>query len=210
MANYTPLQLSDFPWIVSIDTLREQDLLPRFWGIAEQLGAPIPDSLLAALQSLEGTITADWDFRLAAETCFELIDLLNDVAPVGFYFGASDGDGACFGFWVTESWANALDHMNLGECDPSGWAELIADLDSDGIDPETIEDSYQGTAEGWSEERAGADYAQTLADELGLLKAAQWPFSCIDWVDAWRELAMGDGYRLHSIGGGEWLVFRNS
>ncbi len=209
--NYSPQQLSEFPWIASSGTLREEDLLPRFWGIADQIGATIPDTLLARLQCLVGedSSEADWDSELATHACFELIEFLCDAAPAGFYFGASDGDGACFGFWVTEAWANALDHMGLGNCDPAGWAELIAELESDGINPENIEDSYEGTAEGWSEERAGADYAQTLVDELGLLKAAEWPFSCIDWAGAWRELEMGDGYRLHSIGAGDWLVFRN-
>ena len=205
--NYSSQQLSEFPWIASSGTLREEDLFPRFWGIAEQIGATIPDTLLASRQRLgEDSI---WDSEEATDACFELIALLCDAAPAGFYFGASEGDGSCFGFWVTEAWASALEYMGLGNYDPVDWAELIADLESDGIDPESIEDSYQGTAEGWSEERAGADYAQTLADELGLLRAAEWPFSCIDWAGAWRELVMGDGYRLHSIGTGDWLVFRN-
>jgi hypothetical protein len=208
---YSSQQLSEFPWIASSGTLREEELLPRFWGVAQQIGATIPDTLLAVLQRLAGEDAqeTDWDSELAAETCFELIALLDNLAPVGFYFGASEGDGACFGFWVTEAWADALDHMGLGDCDPAGWVELIAELEADGIEPDSIEDSYQGTAEGWSEERAGADYAQTLADELGRLSAAEWPFSCIDWAGAWRELEMGDGYRLHSIGAGDWLVFRS-
>jgi hypothetical protein len=206
---YSSQQLSEFPWIASSGTLREEDLLLRFWGVAQQIGATIPDTLLAVLQRLAGEDAqeTDWTPELAAQTCFDLIALLDNLAPVGFYFGASEGDGACFGFWVTEAWADALDHMAVGDCDPAGWVELIAELEADGIEPDSIEDSYQGRAEGWSEERAGADYAQTLADELGRLSAAEWPFSCIDWAAAWRELEMGDGYRLHSIGAGEWLVF---
>ena len=100
---YTSQQLSEFPWIASSDTLREEDLLPRFWGIADQIGATIPDTLLASLQRLVGeeSSEADWDSELAAHACYELIELLCDAAPAGFYFGASEGDGACFGFWVT-------------------------------------------------------------------------------------------------------------
>jgi len=208
---YSSQQLSYFPWIASSGTLREEDLLPRFWGIAEQIGATIPDSLLARLQRLVGEDAqeTDWDSELAAEACFDLIALLDNLAPAGFYFGANEGDGACFGFWATEAWAEALDHMSLGDCDPAGWVELIAELEADGIEPDSIKDSYQGRAEGWSEDRAGADYAMSLANELGLLRAAEWPYSCIDWAGAWEELRMCDGYRLHDIGGGDWLVFRN-
>jgi len=211
---YSSQQLSDFPWIASSGTLREEDLLPRFWGVAEQIGGTIPDSLLATLDRLVGEDAqeTDWDSELAAETCFELIALLGRLAPVGFQFGSNDGDGACFGFWATEAWADALDHMGLGGCDPAGWVELIAELEADGIDPDNIKDIYQGRAEGWTEELAGADYAQTLAEELDRDGDAQWPhtcwpYNCINWPLAWRELRIGDGYRLHSIGAGDWLVF---
>ena len=37
-----------------------------------------------------------------------------------------------------------------------------------------------------------------------------WPLTCIDWEQAWRELRIGDGYWLEDIGGGDWLVFRNT
>lgn len=29
----------------------------------------------------------------------ELYDLMNDIAPDGYYFGSSEGDGACIGFF---------------------------------------------------------------------------------------------------------------
>jgi hypothetical protein len=218
MTHYTADQLAPFPWIVSSDTLRSEDLLPRFWQAAETVAVIrqelIPGSLLEPLTLLVGEDSreTDWNDDLAADTLAELFDLLQAWAPAGFSFGSNEGDGACFGFWLTPEWCDAMEVLGLGDDDPSGWAELVAQLDADGLDPDNIEDAYQGRTEGWSEEKAGADYAQQLAEDLGLppkLDGCTWPMSCIDWEAAWRELEMGDGYRLHDIGGGDWLVFRS-
>jgi hypothetical protein len=217
MHRYNTETLAHFPWIASCYTLRPEDLLPKFWSVAEvlALAANKPEALspatLASLTRLVGEDSreSDWDDSEACQTLEELTDALQELAPVGFYFGSQDGDGACFGFWLDESWAEALEHFGMGNDDPTGWAELITELDADGIDPDTVEDSYCGRAEGWSEERAGADYAQQLAEDLGVkLDQMEWPLTCVDWEAAWRELEMGDGYSLHSIGGGDWLVFR--
>jgi len=214
---YTTAQLAQFPWIVSCDTLRPEDLLVKFWSAAEACAvlADRPQLLnadtLAGLTKLVGedSTESDWCDTEAAATLEDLAEALNDAAPVGFYFGASEGDGACFGFWIDDSWAEALELFGMGDDDPTGWALLIAELDADGIDADTVEDSYQGRAEGVTEERAGADYAQQLAEELGVkLDQMAWPLTCVDWHNAWCELVIGDGYRLHSIGGGDWLVFR--
>jgi hypothetical protein len=223
MTHYTTEQLADFPWIVSCDTLRSEDLLVKFWSAAETLAvlADRPHLLhadtLTSLQTLVGEDSreSDWNDDAASHTLDELFEALNDAAPVGFGFGASEGDGACFGFGLSEDWTEALETLGLGNDDPTGWAELIARLESDGIEPDSIEDSYQGRAEGWCEDRAGADYAQQLAEELSpsfeldRTGSIPWPHRHVDWEAAWRELQMGDGYCLHDIGGGEWLVFRN-
>jgi hypothetical protein len=216
MATYTPEQLATFPWIVSSDTLRTEDLLPRFWTTAEQLAQVlqerIPANLLEPLTLLVGEDSSetDWNDDLAADTLAELFDLLQSWAPAGFSFGASEGDGACFGFWLTPEWCDALEVLSFGNDDPTGWAELVARLEADGLDPDNVEDAYQGRADGWSEERAGADFAEQTAYDSGMVSDQQhWPLNCIDWDAAWRELQTGDGYRLHDIGGGEWLVFRS-
>jgi hypothetical protein len=213
MTNYTADKLASFPWIVSTDTLRTDHLADAYLGAFDQLGQDVPEPFRSDLQQCaayaSGTTGPEpceaWDIAVnwAAER-------LGELAPAGFYFGASDGDGACFGFWLTEDWTEALEHLGLDADDPTGWAALIAELEADGIDPDNVEDAYQGRAEGWSEERAGADYAQQLAEDLGVkLDQMEWPLTCVNWEDAWRELQLGDGYRLHSLGGGDWLVFRN-
>ena len=216
MTHYTSEQLASFPWIVSSDTLRAEDLLPRFWQAAEQLAqltqATIPASLLEPLTLLVGEDSreSDWNDDLAADTLAGLFDLLQDWAPTGFLFGSNEGDGACFGFWLAPEWCDALEVLGFGDDNPEGWAELISRLELDGIDPDNVEDAYQGRAEGWSEERAGADFAELTAYDSGMVSDQQhWPLNCINWDAAWRELQTGDGYRLHDIGGGDWLVFRS-
>ena len=208
MTRYNDQQLSAFPWIVSCDTLKTETLLVKFWCTAEQLGTKLSDSLLADLALFVGEDSkeSDWNDQLASESLAELSDALNSAAPDGFYFSSQDGDGACFGFWLQDDWVEAFEHMGLGESDHN--AELIAELIAGGIDPETIEDSYLGQVEGCTEERAGAAYAEQLADELGDYKPTQWPYYCIDWDQAWRELRF-DGHWLQSTGGGDWLVFRS-
>jgi len=223
MTRYNSEALAHFPWIASCDTLKAEDLLPKFWQVAEMVAvlADRPQLLnaetLASLQKLVGedSSESDWSDSEASETLSELFDALNDAAPTGFSFSSHESDGACFGFWLDDSWADALEHCGIAADDsPEVLARIVAEWQADGIDPDTIEDAYCGRAEGWSEERAGADYAQQLAEELSpsfeldRTGSIPWPHRHIDWDAAWRELEIGDGYRLHSIGGGDWLVFR--
>ena len=208
MTRYNDEQLAAFPWIVSCDTLKTETLLVKFWSTADQLGVKLSDSLVADLTLLVGEDSkeSNWNDQLASESLAELHDALNSAAPDGFQFGSEEGDGACFGFWLQDEWVEAFEHMGLGESDHN--AELIAELIAGGIDPETIEDSFLGQVEAVTEERAGAAYAEQLADELGDYKPTQWPYYCIDWDQAWRELSF-DGHWLQSTGGGDWLVFRS-
>jgi len=217
--------LSDFPWIVSCDTLKTEDLLVKFWSAAEQAaqimtpGLPFAANHRSIAASLEHFVGEDsnadhWDDEAAAQLLDDVAEALQGYAPVGFYFGASVGDGACFGFWLTDDWCEVMETLGFQDDDPTGWASLIAELDNDGIDPENFQDSYQGKTEGIDEDRAGAEYAQRLAEEmdpgfdLDRTGSIPWPHRHVDWAAAWEELRVGDGYRLHSIGGGDWLVFR--
>ena len=186
MTRYTPGQLATLPWIVSTDTLRTEDLLVRYWQTAEQLGAELC-TVLPALQHLVGEDSreSDWDDDMACGCLLQLGDILQDVAPSGFYFGASEGDGACFGFWLCEDWADALEDRGIDCEDPAGTAELIQAFEDHGIEAENLCDAYCGTADGYSEAQAGAAYAEELADGNGLLdREPTWPYTCIDWADA--------------------------
>lgn len=83
--------------------------------------------------------------------------------------------------------------------------------------PEDVQDAFMG------EHDSGADYAQELAEGAGLTTgttyghaddkprdlASEWPFTCIDWDRAWRELELGDGMWTHPTGNGTVYVFRS-
>ena len=217
--NYTPEQLAQFPWIVSADTLRPEDLLPKFWNAAETVAVLAnrpqllnPDTL-ASLAKLVGedSSESDWSDDEAQQTLDDLFAALDDAAPAGFGFGASEGDGACFGFWLADDWNDCLEHCGFAaDSDPEALAPVVSTLLASGVDPDNYEDAYQGEAEGYSEDEAGAEFAAQLAEDTEMLQAtAQWPHTCINWQEAWRELVLGDGFWLQQINGAQWAVFRN-
>lgn len=82
---------------VSSGTLKSEDLIPKFLGVLKTYGKDKYDAYIKENPEVE-----DWE-NLDEETMGwvvdELTDLLSEIAPDGCYFGASDGDGADFGFW---------------------------------------------------------------------------------------------------------------
>lgn len=218
--HYTLDQLDGFPWIVSCDTLKTEDLLVKFWSAAEYCAvlADRPQLLnrgtLANLAKLVGedSLESDWDDALASDTLGEVGSALCEVAPSGFYFGSQEGDGACFGFWLSQDWVDALEHCGwAADSDSAALADVIRELEQDGIECHNFSDAYCGEAEGCTEEHAGAAYALGLFEDSGTRASSYdgWPFSCIDWGQAWQELRLSDGYRLHRISGDTWAVFRS-
>ena len=52
-----------------------------------------------------------------------------------------------------------------------------------GVEPDDIDEAYQGEYE------SDEDFARSIAEELGLInKNAKWPYTCIDWGFAAKEL----------------------
>ena len=213
MNPYTIPQLTAFPWIVSTDTLRADHLADAFLGAFDCLGQDVPEPFCSDLRQAAsyasdrvGQTPCDaWEIALSwAE------NRLGELAPLGFYFGTSEGDGACFGFWLENEWCAALQERGIDCEDPASTAALLARFDDHGVTAQNLEDAYCGTADGYSEKEAGADYAQTLADDIGAINPElAWPHTCIDWEDAWRELELGDGYALIPTGNhGRWHVVR--
>lgn len=81
---------------VSSGTLRTEDLINAFIEyIPEDHYAY--DDLYSEYTNLGNYECEEADYLLE-----DLVDVLNQLAPEGYCFGAHPGDGACFGFWEVE------------------------------------------------------------------------------------------------------------
>lgn len=96
---------------VSTATLRAQDLLPKFLDALsvvapeayQQLMVPGAGFSAVPAHALEDEDDEWWQSEDCAWLLNEILfDALNEHAPEGYYFGAHEGDGACFGFWSNE------------------------------------------------------------------------------------------------------------
>lgn len=90
---------------VSIGTLHRHDLIPAFLNelrlrddvaYAQFVAAPFSTPPAYALEDRDSEW---WDSDEAVYVLDDLVALLDDAAPEGYYFGTIEGDGACFGFW---------------------------------------------------------------------------------------------------------------
>lgn len=134
---------------ISSGTLRPEDLLGAFLFALEDLKSPHAGRFNANLISYGFGYSQcgvcgmgnreDWpdgfDDDTAEEIIGEMADALNDHAPPYCYFGAHEGDGACFGFWP-----------DLESCRES--VEFVGDFDApeDGFTGEWLHVSDHGNA----------------------------------------------------------------
>ncbi len=86
---------------VSEGTMRDEDLIDTF---ASELSYHMKRMRLGRDQrSRYNELLKDAREPDAADNCEDIVgalfDALNEIAPPHAYFGALDGDGACYGFW---------------------------------------------------------------------------------------------------------------
>ena len=82
---------------ISHGTLREEDLVPCFLDTLDDLAPERAEAIrrdYATEIADPGSGTDD-----VAWLMHTLYDALDECAPTGMYFGASEGDGSDFGFW---------------------------------------------------------------------------------------------------------------
>jgi len=95
--------ISEGGLVLSSDTLRPSDLLQRAAEVinAFYLEPDFMEDLETLLERSEEELNCG-PWRAAAEELFNesLFYYFNEIAPMGFYFGACEGDGALIGwFW---------------------------------------------------------------------------------------------------------------
>jgi hypothetical protein len=107
---------------VSSGTMRTEDLIPDFiYELRRQV--PLTREHRKLIRGIELDIrnhtphgkdashSAYWDLDQAGEDLGELMDALDTYAPPYFYFGAHPGDGADYGFWLSESFREDFDGL---------------------------------------------------------------------------------------------------
>ena len=92
---------------VSHGTMREEDLIPAFIDLLEELDSKKAEEF--KLSWFSELLLEDREETLSQMT-ESLFELLEGFAPTGLYFGAHPGDGSDYGYWVCEdqSWADDL------------------------------------------------------------------------------------------------------
>ena len=190
-------------------TMRACDLADAYLGACDRYGITLAPEVAQTLQeaACHASSTVAPEFPEETwEALSEAESALSEAAPFGCDFGAHPGDGADFGFWLTEEWAEALEERCISEDD---WEAVLSICKDEQIDSDDLCDAWQGEVLGYSEDQACAEFAQQLCDDIGeySLTGVKWPFNCIDWEQAWRELSY-DGYSLHELSAGRWAVVR--
>lgn len=130
------------PGTVSHCTLRTEDLIPAFTSHLKEIGVKHPFAGLHPICAIACATGDDhwyWNSDAAEFDLNNLFDRMDWYAPPRHYFGASEGDGADFGYWRCEMERITLDNFMTDRC-----RAIVERLTSEG---ETITDTDQIAAE---------------------------------------------------------------
>jgi len=115
-------------------TLRTEDLVPAFLEELKMLDPDRADSYFERIpaEALEDEDHIWWQTGEALWMVEELFDVLNEYAPPFTYFGALEGDGSDFGFWI--------DRFSLEEAIENGEILRVSEL------PNSVPEGYEYVA----------------------------------------------------------------
>lgn len=216
------MDYSSFPWIVSSGTLKTEHLLVSFWEALEHLSpdllrsedyasvAGLDLTLLASLEELVGEDSKEEDYT--EERAFiilqSLFNLLHDATPPGFCFGSHAGDGALFGFWLSEDWESALEECDFFSEDSSLAASVIEAAEGYGISPDTFSDCFRGEVCAYSEEEAEAVAAKEILSESEIPLPRF--FDLLDFGKVWNHFYSSDFAVEKSSQSARYFLFNTS
>ena len=128
---------------VSVATLRTQDLLPSFLWEARRLRLSRDernavrkiDARVSKISNGEfGDSDAYWSDEVSQWDLEEVSGILEAHALPYFYFGAHDGDGADFGFWLSEGFKEEFDGLRVNDTSevPRGFSGEVLHVNDHG------------------------------------------------------------------------------
>src|ERR1022692_1305816 len=120
---------------VSQATMLHSDLIPSFvYDLEHQTNRTrahynLCRSINARMKADDYFESEDADYDLES-----LFDALNDYAPVGFYFGGSIGDGCDYGYWLSETFTENFDGLQVQDLSevPTGYVGLVMSTNDHG------------------------------------------------------------------------------
>lgn len=97
--------------------MREEDLIPNFLDCIAEFDYMRGKSLQAQLEDDLAACESEED-KMETQSIFlneTLFDALNEFAPPYFYFGSHPGDGADYGFWLSEESLEDFDGLRVSD-----------------------------------------------------------------------------------------------
>ena len=188
-------------------------------GINAMTNNPAPRAWVGCLAChVDGYLVGDWFEAAQSPTDADQFEQAGLSLPARHFAEGHDE------VWVFDF--DGFGGVLRTECAPSEavrLAELISAANDRGIPPEVLaywindghdthdpqmmldelQDAWCGHYE------TEADYARQLADDLSMITETDaWPYACVDWEWAWRELNLGgDNYSREAPSGG-YHIFR--
>ncbi len=120
---------------VSSGTMLPEDLIPSFlWELEHQAKLHkghkgLIEEINERMEDEEYFDSEDADYDLDA-----LFDALNEYCMPYFYFGAHPGDGADYGYWLSEMFEEAFDGLKVSDLDeiPTGYTGEVLHVNDHG------------------------------------------------------------------------------
>lgn len=122
---------------VSTGTMRPEDLISSFlWEVKRDHLSRANRNAIRGIESrLNRADETDYFENGDADTDLEsLFEILDSVAPEGFYFGANEGDGADYGFWLSSTFVEDFDGLKVDDLSevPTGYSGSVLHVSDHG------------------------------------------------------------------------------